>query len=187
MRNYAIHDGELYHYGVLGMKWGVRKTQAQLDMERSIRGELQAAKKKLETANAEVMKNTRFGRILIGQRRDKAKQAYRDAQKYSEEVTVLKERQNINNKLSNFGTNQNAVLSERNTALSGDKVFADKWTAAFKAGKESKEWSAYEQYVKDFNQKYADVYMDAWMKDNHIKKLSDNGRRFLHDNLDFLN
>lgn len=72
-------DYELMHYGVKGMRWGVRKTQAQLDRERSIRGDLQTAKKKLETANKEVMKNTRFGRNLSSKGRNKANQAYQDA------------------------------------------------------------------------------------------------------------
>ena len=30
MDDYIIYDGELYHYGRKGMKWGVRRTAAQL-------------------------------------------------------------------------------------------------------------------------------------------------------------
>lgn len=100
-------------------------------------------------------------------------------------MNVLKERQKINKKLGNFGFNQNTVLSKRNTALSGDKVFSDKWAAALKAGKGSKEWSSYEQYVKYVTKKYQDEYIDAWMKDNNIKKLSDEGQRFVRNNLHF--
>ena len=29
MSNYIIHNGELYHYGVKGMKWGVRRERAK--------------------------------------------------------------------------------------------------------------------------------------------------------------
>ena len=33
MSDYIIHNGELYHYGIKGMKWGHRKSRAQLEKE----------------------------------------------------------------------------------------------------------------------------------------------------------
>lgn len=175
----------LAHYGIKGMKCGVRRSQAQLDREHSIRTDLKTAKQNLTRANSEVAKNTRFGRNLRKTGRDKAERAHQDAKKYSEEVAILRERQKINKKINNFGANQNAVLSSRNGALAKDRVHADKWSAAFKAGKGSKEWAAWENYVKDFNEKYKSQYVSAWMKDNNVKKISEQGRKFLEDNLSF--
>jgi hypothetical protein len=86
---------------------------------------------------------------------------------------------------SKFGDKQNAVLSARNSALSKDKTFSDKWSAAFKAGKGSKEWAAFEKYTENFTKKYKNQYIDAWMKDNNVTRLSDQGRRYLENNLTF--
>lgn len=33
MGNYILHNGELYHYGVKGMRWGVRKTEKWANSE----------------------------------------------------------------------------------------------------------------------------------------------------------
>ena len=30
MGRYIIHDGEIYHHGIKGQKWGVRRTKEQL-------------------------------------------------------------------------------------------------------------------------------------------------------------
>lgn len=36
MADYIYYNGELYHYGVKGMKWGVRRTREQLKQARTV-------------------------------------------------------------------------------------------------------------------------------------------------------
>lgn len=85
----------------------------------------------------------------------------------------------------NYGPNQNKVLSERNKALIGNKTSSDKWKSAFKAGKGTKEWSEWERYQKEINKKFQGKYIDAWIRDNDVKRLSENGRKYLEDKIGF--
>lgn len=45
MNNYIIHNGELYHYGVKGMKWGVRRSAEVQGVNRQYKSELKGLKK----------------------------------------------------------------------------------------------------------------------------------------------
>lgn len=67
MSDYIIRDGELYHYGVPGMKWGVRKTKAQRQKE-YVKKYKQKELKKLEARSARMDK--KYGRIVDMSRRN---------------------------------------------------------------------------------------------------------------------
>lgn len=52
MADYIYYGGELYHYGVKGMKWGVRRTREQLDHDRySIQARVNRNLSKIKTPN----------------------------------------------------------------------------------------------------------------------------------------
>ena len=63
MDDYIIRDGELYHYGVPGMKWGVRKSV----YKSMTKGQRKAAKKQsLSTPEGKVKRATTIGTLLGG-------------------------------------------------------------------------------------------------------------------------
>ena len=125
-------NNELYHYGVLGMKWGVQR------------------------------------------KRSGSKNSSRELRKLDRKLNKY-----------NYGPNQNKVLSERNKALIGDRTAANKWRSAAKAGKGTKEWIEWERYQKEINKKFQGQYIDAWIRDNDVKRLSEKGRKYLEDKIGF--
>lgn len=57
------------------------------------------------------------------------------------------------------------AIGKQNTDRLKDAKQSELWEKAFKAGKGSKEWDEYEDYVREFNKRYADDYAEAIAKD----------------------
>ena len=66
MSKYVISNGELYHYGVLGMKWGKRKARLDNARDRAsmakTRAERSAAKKEAKEAKKIYKEETQLNR-----------------------------------------------------------------------------------------------------------------------------
>ena len=71
MWNYNYYDdNELYHHGIKGMKWGVRRTPAQLGHDTG-GVDLQKAKKKVEAANTIVNESQNINRKVSSRKQKK--------------------------------------------------------------------------------------------------------------------
>ena len=92
MSNYIIHNGELYHFGVKGMKWGVRRERAK---------------------RARVAASTRIANSKQLKKLEKMKRKRDEKAKYEEDTTKL----DAKIKAANKYINNNRRLMNR--ALSG--------------------------------------------------------------------
>ena len=181
------------HYGVPGMRWGHRKTK-YVTVRQATKNATRAAEdaRKKSIAESRASGDTGIGSFARANR--KALNAKRKA--YGESMNAdrdhnrqlraeKKEIKTLNKALrkNSFGVNQNKVLSDRNAELSKSKTFAKKWEAAFKKGRGSKEYEAYEREFKKISAKYEDKFVDAWLKDNRIKSASNKGRNYVKTQL----
>ena len=127
MWNYNYYDdNELYHHGIKGMKWGVRRTPAQLGHDTG-GVDLQKAKKKVEAANTIVNESQNINRHVSNKKQKKMqKQQVQNAkamtdQELRERVNRLNMEQQyarLTTEQMNAGkTNVDAVLNRVGTAV----------------------------------------------------------------------
>ena len=127
MWNYNYYDdNELYHHGIKGMKWGVRRTPAQLGHDTG-GVDLQKAKKKVEAANTIVNESQNINRKVSSRKQKKMqKQQVQNAkamtdQELRERVNRLNMEQQyarLTTEQMNAGTtNVDAVLNRVGTAV----------------------------------------------------------------------
>lgn len=131
MWNY--NDNELYHHGIKGMKWGVRRTDAQLGHDTG-KIDLQKTKKKVDAANT-IVNETRNINNTASKKAQKKAQKQKLAEVKSMSDKELRERvnrlnmeqqyirmsseqmnagrANVNSVLNNVGT----VITVTNSAL----------------------------------------------------------------------
>lgn len=204
-------DGTLYHHGVKGMKWGVRRYQNK-DGSLTPKGKKryglgddgELVKKSAETRTYERLanlgyRNSKTQKMLYDEfgddyNRRSSEQWKQEADRNTQQakrsfeldkIAAVDKKMAKQIRTSKFGENQNVVLSKRNQAFGKDKEYAKKWAAAFKAGVGSKAWSEYEKHANSITKKYKNEYINAWMKDNKIQKLSDQGRKYVDEYLRF--
>ena len=85
-------DNELYHHGIKGMKWGVRRTPAQLGHDTG-GVDLQKAKKKVDAANT-IVNETRNINNNVSKKQSKKVQKQKMAEVKSMSDKELRERVN---------------------------------------------------------------------------------------------
>ena len=184
-----VNADELAHYGVPGMRWGHKKAGYVTGFQAKRRATIaanEARKKSIAESRASGDKGVgsfqRANRKALNAKR----KAYGESMKadidHNRQLrSDKKELKTLNKALqkNRFGVNQNKVLSDRNAELNKSKTFAKKWDAAFKNGRGSKEYEAYEREFKRISSKYEDKYVDAWLKDNRVKSASDKGRNYV--------
>ena len=135
---------ELMHYGVLGMKWGQRKTETSTYKNSGLSKKDYKERRKLDNRSAKEV--TRIYRTNDPR---------------------------VKNRIS--------VLNKQNRDRMANKELSEKWAKAFVDGEGSKSMKEYRKASLDFNSKYTKAYVDAWLKDNRMTKISDINRQYMYD------
>lgn len=196
---------ELYHWGVKGMKWGVRRYQNK-DGSLTAKGKKryglgdngELVKKSSETRLYEKLasfgyKNAKTQKTLYDQfgddyNRRSSEQWIREADQNSKQAKrsfeldkIASSDKNLAKQLRSgrFGAKSAKVVTDFKSNMISDKQYLQKWEAASKTGQGSKEWVALEKYTNDIWSKHKDQFAKAWLEDNHIQNLSDAGQRYV--------
>lgn len=105
----------------------------------------------------------------------------------------IREQRMIDKKLKDhrsFGPYQSSVGGEKMELRSSNKNLSNKWDAAAKAGKGTKEWKEWENATDKFNReldrKFKDKQVNAFINDTRMYQLSEQGRKYLEQNIDKL-
>lgn len=128
--NGLYSDGALRHYGIKGMKWGVRRTPEELGHKKSLKERLKR-KKKAPPSHDDLMKSTNPKELYKyrSQLSDKELRARVNRINTERELKKLMQTRNLGATVSNRILNAltaNMVAEMTKTAIAGEKVIKEK-------------------------------------------------------------
>ena len=170
-KNYLQHDSFLEHYGVPGMKWGVRKNRAVVSAKNAYKKAKKDYSKAFDTAyghSARHLISQYFGKNKkisdknwnkVGKASEnlqKTKKAYKEAKKTAKAEYKAKYKKALSDNKKALKENKKKYLS---TADKSDKIFDSSYKKAYnQAIKSGAKKSTAEQAGYDAAMKYAGAY-----------------------------
>lgn len=156
---------ELYHYGVMGMKWGVRRATKRLNTAYSS-GKPEKGQKAINSLNKHKNKITKKIKTLNEENAKLKKKEFKSITKYGPKIAEL------DSKISDYQNKANNAWSERKYEKYTEKARVETLKVnklKAKTGEIKAAINKNEALTKTFNQTLSEVN----------KTLSDNGRRYL--------